>query len=246
MCEFTRRLSYQAALAGKRLIVAHRARLATLPKAERPVATETNAVELAVPGGSGPEAESSAPPFPEASQPKAGLEPRQIDRWLATCQDPADGHLRHRLGSRRPRLSRWRYRCDLNRENAMKYLCLAYEAQADLDALSRTEWEALRKETLDYVEALRESGRLLATNALQSASTAVTVRVRTGRLSITDGPFAEAKEHIGGYFVIEAASLEEAVAIASRWPSARIGSIEVRPIEDSLSEERRYAAHRSP
>lgn len=128
----------------------------------------------------------------------------------------------------------------------MKYLCLAYEAQTDLDALSRTEWDALRKETLDYVETLRQSGRLLATNALQSATAAVTVRVRAGKLSTTDGPFTEAKEHIGGYFVIEAASLEDAVAIASRWPSARIGSIEVRPIEESLSEERRYAAHRSP
>ncbi len=122
----------------------------------------------------------------------------------------------------------------------MKFLCLAYEAQADLDALSQSEWTDLRKETLDYVEHLRASGHLLATNALQSATTAVTVNVRNGRVVTMDGPFAETKEQIGGYFLIEASDRDEAVRIASRWPSARIGSIEVRPIEEALKEDRRY------
>jgi len=122
----------------------------------------------------------------------------------------------------------------------MKYLCLAYEEEATLNALSRGEWDALRRETLDYVADLRAAGRLLATHALQSAATAATVRVRNDRLSITDGPFAETREQIGGYFLIEADDLNDAIRIASRWPSARIGGIEVRPIEENLREERRY------
>ncbi|BBA36291.1 DGPF domain superfamily [Methylocaldum marinum] len=122
----------------------------------------------------------------------------------------------------------------------MKYLCLAYEAEEKLDALSPGEWDALRRETLAYVEALRESGHLVITHALKSVRTSRTVRVRNGELSVTDGPFAETKEQLGGFFLIEAPDLEEAVRIASKWPSARLGSIEVRPIEEVLSEERRY------
>lgn len=128
----------------------------------------------------------------------------------------------------------------------MKYLCLAYEAQEDLDSLSRSEWDSLRTNVLDYVDTLRASGKLLATNALQSATTAATVKVRDGRVLVMDGPFTEAKEHIGGYFLLEVASRQEAIDIASRWPSARIGTIEVRPIEEALGEERRYAAHLTP
>jgi hypothetical protein len=75
---------------------------------------------------------------------------------------------------------------------------------------------------------------------LQSARTAATVRVRHGKVSITDGPFAETKETVGGFFVIEAADRDEAITVASRWPSARLGSIEVRPLEAGLNEERRY------
>jgi YCII-related domain-containing protein len=79
----------------------------------------------------------------------------------------------------------------------MKYLCLAYEKEEKLDALSRSEWDALRGETLTYVEALRKSGHLIVTQALQSARTGATVRVRSGKLSVTDGPFAETKEQTG-------------------------------------------------
>jgi hypothetical protein len=98
----------------------------------------------------------------------------------------------------------------------------------------------LRRETLAYVEVLRKSGHLVLTNALQSARMAATVRVRGGALSVLDGPFAETKEQLGGFFLIEAKDRGEAVALAARWPSARIGSIEVRPIEEVLREERRY------
>ena len=112
----------------------------------------------------------------------------------------------------------------------MKYLCLAYEEERALDALSRTEWDALRKETLDYVDALKRSGRLLITHPLQSVRSATTVRVRDGRLSTTDGPFAETKETLGGFFLIEARDLNEAIRVAAGIPPARVGSIEVRPI----------------
>ncbi|WP_414434762.1 YciI family protein [Alloalcanivorax venustensis] len=122
----------------------------------------------------------------------------------------------------------------------MKYLCLAYEAERDLKSLSREEWLALRQETLDYVAALRERGELLDTQALQSPTRARVARVRDGKGSVTDGPFAETKEQIGGYFLIEARDDEHALEIAAHWPSARIGAIEVRPIEAELREEGRY------
>lgn len=122
----------------------------------------------------------------------------------------------------------------------MKYLCLAYEEEHKLDALSRDEWDSLRKETLDYVEDLRLSGRLLVTHALQSVRSATTVRVRHSRVLTTDGPFAETKETLGGFFLIEVRDLNEALQVAAKWPSARLGSIEVRPIEESLREESRY------
>jgi hypothetical protein len=122
----------------------------------------------------------------------------------------------------------------------MKYLCLAYEEEKKLNALSKSEWGALRDETLAYVEELRKDGCLIAAEPLQSVRTAATVRVRDGKLSRTDGPFAETKEQLGGFFLINARNLNEAIAVASKWPSARLGSIEVRPIEVELREEGRY------
>jgi hypothetical protein len=122
----------------------------------------------------------------------------------------------------------------------MKYLCLAYEEEQKLNDLTRSEWHALRQETLDYVAALQKSGHLIAAHPLQSATTASMLRVRNGQLSVTDGPFAETKEQIGGYFLLEVSDRDEAIGIAARWPSARIGSIEVRPIEEELRLDRRY------
>ena len=122
----------------------------------------------------------------------------------------------------------------------MKYLCIAYEEEGKLNELSHGEWQALRTETLNYVDTLRRSGRLIVTHALQSAATASVVRVRRGEAIVTDGPFAETKEQIGGFFLIEANDVSEAIAIATQWPSARIGSIEVRPIEEELKMTRRY------
>lgn len=123
----------------------------------------------------------------------------------------------------------------------MKYVCLAYEEEANLNALSKADWEALRAETLAYVDKLRAMGVLLAAEPLQSIRTAATVRVRQNKPSIMDGPFAETKETLGGFFLIEVQDRAEALKIAAEWPSARFGSIEVRPIEDGLPQDRRYA-----
>jgi len=125
----------------------------------------------------------------------------------------------------------------------MKYLGLTYEEQRVLDDLTHTEWEAPREEPLTCVESLRASGRLIDTQPLQSAATAATVRVRNGKVAVTDSPSAETKEQSGGFFLIEAADLDQAVRVAAQWPSARLGTIEVRPLEDGLPADRRY---RSP
>jgi hypothetical protein len=122
----------------------------------------------------------------------------------------------------------------------MKYVCLAYEEEERLNALSKSEWDGLRSETLGYLEELEKRGYVLAAEALQSVRAATTVRVRHGKVSLTDGPFSETKEQLGGFLVIQARDLNEAIQVASRWPSARLGSIEVRPIEERLREESRY------
>lgn len=122
----------------------------------------------------------------------------------------------------------------------MKFMCLAYEEESQLDILSRSEWDALRRETIAYVDRLRAGGHLVSTYALQRTRTAATVRKRDGKRLVTDGPFTEAKEIIGGFFLIEARDREEALALAAEWPSARFGAVEVRPVEEALPEETRY------
>jgi hypothetical protein len=83
-----------------------------------------------------------------------------------------------------------------------------------------------------FTDSIQKSGQYLGGNALQPVNTATTVRVRNGKMSTTDGPFAETKEQLGGYYLIEARDLNEAIQVASRIPSARLGSIEVRPIQE--------------
>ncbi|MGA9118448.1 MAG: YciI family protein [Bacteroidota bacterium] len=122
----------------------------------------------------------------------------------------------------------------------MRYLCLAYEEEDRLNSLTRGEWDTLRAETLTYLELLRSRGHIVSAEALQSVRAAATVRVRNSRVSVTDGPFAETKESLGGFFLITARDLNEAIQLASKWPSARLGSIEVRPIEEELREDGRY------
>ena len=108
----------------------------------------------------------------------------------------------------------------------MKYLCLVYLDEKKLDAVPDSECKACG-------EALRKNGHHIAAEALQSIHTATTVRVRNGKVSTTDGPFAETKEQLGGYYLIEAKDLNDAIQVASRIPSAANGSIEVRPIMDT-------------
>jgi hypothetical protein len=114
----------------------------------------------------------------------------------------------------------------------MKYVCLCYDEEAKLNAMSNAEIEAVEKEVCAYNDELRQKGKLLAAQALQSVKTATTVRVRNGKLSTTDGPFAETKEQLGGFFMIEARDLNEAIQFASRLQGARLGCIEVRPTRE--------------
>ena len=112
----------------------------------------------------------------------------------------------------------------------MKYLCLVYSEERKIAALSRSEWDAVVAENLALCEDLRRSGHFVSAAPLDSVETAATVRVRQGRPTTTDGPFAETKEQLGGYYLIEARDLEEAVQVAGRIPGARFGSVEVRRI----------------
>ena len=112
----------------------------------------------------------------------------------------------------------------------MRYLCLVYVEEKKVRALSRREYEALVADALAYEDELRRGGHYLASDALQPVESATTLRNRSGRVSITDGPFAETKEQLGGFILIEARDLNEALHLASEIPCGRIGSIEVRPV----------------
>ena len=114
----------------------------------------------------------------------------------------------------------------------MKYICLVYLVEKDMNAMTREEAQACIDESLGYDDTLRRAGHFIAAHALQSVEAATTIRVRNGRLSATDGPFAETKEQLGGFILIEARDLNEAIQVASKIPMARHGSIEVRPIRD--------------
>ena len=112
----------------------------------------------------------------------------------------------------------------------MKYLCLIYDEEKKLGAMPKGESDAFMGEYFGFTEGIKKSGHYLGGNALQPVQTATTVRVRNGKVSTTDGPFAETKEQLGGYYLIEAKNLDDAIQVAAKIPSSRIGSIEVRPI----------------
>jgi len=109
----------------------------------------------------------------------------------------------------------------------MKYLCLVYCDEARLHSLPESPEDA---ECMAYAQYAAEKGMLVAGEALQPVATATTVRVRNGEVSVTDGPFAETKEQLAGFYMIDARDLNEALAFAQKIPPARVGSIEVRPI----------------
>lgn len=112
----------------------------------------------------------------------------------------------------------------------MKYLCLIYLQEAAMEALPQREWDALLDACDTCVEVLQRDGRYLAGEILQPVYTATTARVRNGRLSTTDGPFAETREQLAGFCLIDADDTEQALALAAAMPPARYGCVEVRPV----------------
>lgn len=112
----------------------------------------------------------------------------------------------------------------------MQYLCLIYSDEKLMQDMSDAERGAFTAEYGTFTREIRGSGHFVGGDALQPVTTATTVRVRGGKVTTTDGPFAETREQLGGYYLIEAKDLDDAIKVAARIPSARIGSIEVRPI----------------
>ena len=120
----------------------------------------------------------------------------------------------------------------------MRYACLIYDDEKKLGGMSKTEADAFMAEYFQFTEDVKQSGRYVAGEALQPIQSATSLRIRSGKLSTTDGPFAETREQLGGFYLIDARDLNEAIQIASRIPSARTGTIEVRPVVDfSASQE---------
>jgi hypothetical protein len=113
-------------------------------------------------------------------------------------------------------------------ELRMKFLCLVYGEEKEIGAMADDDCMA-------YDQALRNAGRCIASEALQPVRTASTVRVRDGKVSIRDGPFTETKEVLAGFYLIDAADLNDAIQIASKMPPALVGSIEVRPVRELTS-----------
>lgn len=111
----------------------------------------------------------------------------------------------------------------------MKFVCLVYIDSVAIGALTEAEGRQLADDSIAFDWGLKDSGKLILAQPLEAPQTAVTVRQRAGKFSSTDGPFAEAKEHLGGFFVIEAETIEEAIAVAKTSPIMRVASVEVRP-----------------
>ena len=114
----------------------------------------------------------------------------------------------------------------------MQYMLLIYQNEADFGKLSDAEKGKLYQEYGPFTESINKSGHFRAGHGLQPTSTATTVRVRQEKRLVTDGPFAETKEQLAGYYLIEAKDLDDAIAVAARIPSVRLGSVEVRPVMD--------------
>ena len=118
----------------------------------------------------------------------------------------------------------------------MKYACLVYLTESEINALSQGDWDALNNECMAFGETRVGNVERLGGEALQPTHTATTVRVRNGKTTTTDGPFAETKEQLAGFYAIEAKDLDEAILFASRIPPARYGTIEVRPMRELVTE----------
>jgi hypothetical protein len=114
----------------------------------------------------------------------------------------------------------------------MRYLCLIYDEEAVLNGMPKDQSDAFMGEYMGFTDGIRQGGQYVAGEALQPVATATTLRFRNGKLSTTDGPFAETKEQLGGFYLIDARDLNEALQVAAKIPSVRTGSIEVRPVVD--------------
>jgi len=124
----------------------------------------------------------------------------------------------------------------------MRYLLLIHTDPELMAALPSDEFDRLMHGCITHADALEGEGRLIGSQQLEDASTARTLRVRDGALRVTDGPFAETKEFLAGYSLIEADSMEEAVRMAEAWPWSRYGAVEVRPVRDFDAVRRRVGA----
>ena len=112
----------------------------------------------------------------------------------------------------------------------MKYLCLIYENEQNWSHYTKNQGDSMMAEYGSFTQDIQKSGHRIGGEALQPTHTATTVRVRNGKVSTTNGPFAETKEQLGGYYLIEATDLNDAIQVAARIPGAKTGSVEVRPI----------------
>lgn len=113
----------------------------------------------------------------------------------------------------------------------MQYLCLVYHDEREVEVMSPAECAAAVGEAADYDDELRRGGHFVASDALEFSPTATTIRVRQGRVVVCDGPFAETRERLAGFVLIDARDLNEAIRVAARCPSARLGCVEVRPVK---------------
>jgi len=114
----------------------------------------------------------------------------------------------------------------------MKFMFMIYHDENVLNAMPEREMQALVDSAIEYAEEIRRSGHYIASDALQRTQTARTIRIGAGKVSTTVAPFAETKEQLGGFFVIEAKDMDEACAVAARFPPARVGVIEIRPVQE--------------
>lgn len=120
----------------------------------------------------------------------------------------------------------------------MKYVCLCYDDEKRVKSMTQEEWDGIVKETYATNDDLRSKGYLVDAMSLDWVNTAATVRIRNGKMTVTDGPFAETKEQLGGFFLIEARDLNEAIQVAARLTGARLGCIEVRPVRELANSEK--------
>lgn len=118
----------------------------------------------------------------------------------------------------------------------MKYLCLVYYDEKEIQQLSQNEWDALNRECVGCVEEFTQRGHYLDGAPLLSTDAATTLRVRDNKTLITDGPFAETKEQLAGFYMLEARDMNEAIRLAEKIPPARYGCVEIRPVRELMEQ----------